>query len=226
MNSGPGPVFETEREEVAYFMRRLYEQNLTTTSGGNISQRIDDNHIIATDSGSDKGRMTGKNVAIITIRGENLTPDIKPSSESEMHRQIYLARPDVKAIVHAHPITASAFSAMGIPIRCDLLAESYALVNKIVVAPYAQMGTTALAESAAEAARDCNCMLLQNHGATALGDSILHAFDRLELMEAAARMTLAVNQLGSVCALDAQQKATLDGFMQRAPSIPDQIIWS
>jgi len=111
-------------------------------------------------------------------------------------------------------------------IRCDLLAESYALVNKIVVAPYAQMGTAALAESTAEAARDCNCILLQNHGATALGDSILHAFDRLELMEAAARMTLAVNQLGGVRGLNAQQKDELDSFMQRAPSIPDQIIWS
>ena len=85
-------------------MRRLYRKGLTTTSGGNISLRITDDIIAITPSATDKGRMRWKEVGLMTIPGENLTPGLKPSIESAMHLSIYKRKSDTKAIIHAHPV--------------------------------------------------------------------------------------------------------------------------
>ncbi len=81
--------YKAERKEVAHFMRRLYKHALTTTSGGNISFRLSDELILITPTATDKGRMKWKEVGIVTISGENLTPDLKPSIETAMHLAIY-----------------------------------------------------------------------------------------------------------------------------------------
>ena len=104
--------YKKERKEVAMFMRRLYRQGLTTTSGGNISLKISDDIIVITPSATDKGRMRWKEVGIMTLAGENLTPELKPSIENEMHLSIYRKKKEISAIVHAHPLFASAFTAM------------------------------------------------------------------------------------------------------------------
>ncbi|MFA6294053.1 MAG: class II aldolase/adducin family protein [Victivallales bacterium] len=177
------------REEVAYFMRRLYEQGLTTTSGGNLSVRFSDDEILVTPSASDKGRMKGSEIGIMSPCGKILSK-FKPSIESSMHLKIYEARPDVKAIVHAHPVVASTFAATDARINCRLLAESYAILGRPAYAPYRLMGTGKLAEIVAEAAKSANCIIMENHGALTVGKSLLEAFDRLEVLETCAKMTL------------------------------------
>ena len=131
-------------------MRRLYKHGLTTTSGGNISLRISDDIIVITPSATDKGRMRWKEVGLMNISGENLTPDLKPSIEFEMHLSIYKRKKDIKAIVHAHPVCASAFTAMKCRINTNLTAEARAILGDPVLVPYALMGTGELASLAAE----------------------------------------------------------------------------
>jgi L-fuculose-phosphate aldolase len=175
--------------EVAYFMRRLYEQGLTTTSGGNISVRFSEDEILITPSASDKGRMKGSEIGIMGTNGKIISK-FKPSIESSMHLKIYEARPDIKAIVHAHPVVASTFAATNAQINCRLLAESYAVLGKPAYAPYRLMGTEGLAEVVAETAKSANCIIMKNHGALTVGKSLLEAFDRLEVLETCAKMTL------------------------------------
>ncbi len=177
------------REEVAYFMRRLYDQGLTTTSGGNLSVRFSEDEILITPSASDKGRMKGAEIGIMDISGKILSK-FKPSIESSMHLKIYAARPDVKAIVHAHPVVASTFAATNAQINCRLLAESYAILGKLEYAPYRLMGTEGLADVVAKTAKYANCIIMKNHGVLAVGKSLLEAFDRLEVLETCAKMTL------------------------------------
>jgi L-fuculose-phosphate aldolase len=177
------------REEIAYFMRRLYEHGLTTTSGGNLSVRFCGNKILITPSASDKGRMKGSEIGIMDISGKVLSK-FKPSIESSMHLKIYEARPDINAIVHAHPVVASTFAATTAKINCRLLAESYAILGKPAYAPYRLMGTEKLADVVAKSAKSANCIIMKNHGALTVGKSLLEAFDRLEVLETCAKMTL------------------------------------
>lgn len=209
--------YALERGAVAAFMRRLYRQKLTTTSGGNISVRVGGGDRVAiTPAAIDKGRMKAAEVGVVTMDGENLTPLLRSSSETPMHLAIYQACPGVQAIVHAHPVTASTFSAAETPIDCELLSESYAILGEIVNAPYALTGTPELAAHVAAAACRANCILMKNHGVVALGRTLLEAFDRLELIEAAAQMTLITRQLQGVRRLDADERHALDRLMGRS----------
>jgi L-fuculose-phosphate aldolase len=184
--------YKSERKEVARFMRRLYKHGLTTTSGGNISLKVTDNVIAITPSATDKGRMKWEEVGLLTMKGENLTPDLKPSIESEMHLSIYRKK-DVKAIVHAHPTFATAFTAMNNKINIKLTAEAFAILGEPLYVPYALMGTKKLAELVADYIEKSDILLLENHGILTIGKNLLQAFDKIEVLENAARMTLIVD---------------------------------
>jgi len=157
-------AYRNERREVALFMRRLYRQGLTTTSGGNISLRISEEIILITPSATDKGRMRWNEVGIMTMKGENLTPELRPSIESEMHLSIYRAKNAITAIVHAHPLFASAFTAMKSRINTCLTAEARAICGEPILVPYALMGTAQLAKLASENIHGSDILLLENHG--------------------------------------------------------------
>jgi len=200
-------------------MRRLYKRGLTTASGGNISVRLASG-IFITPSALDKGRIRGKKIGFITFEGENLTPELKPSIENAMHLALYKVRPDISAIVHAHPPIATSFTALGRKIDCTLIAEARAILGTPVVANYALMGTKQLAEAVATAALETdsgkpNVVLMENHGVVCLGTDLLSAFDRLEVLEAAARMTLITSLMGTVKPLTAQQLNEIDNFMNQ-----------
>ncbi len=203
------------RREVAYFMRRLYKKGLTTTSGGNVSLRINEG-ILITPSALDKGRIKGKQIGLIALTGENLTPQLKPSIESGMHLEIYRHRKDVNAIVHAHPMFATSFTATSREINCGLIAEARAIIGVPATAPYALMGTEKLARSVASvASNECvNVVLLENHGIVCLGKDLLTAFDRLEVFEAAARMTLITSLIGDLKPLTRERMDEIDRLMQ------------
>jgi L-fuculose-phosphate aldolase len=188
--------YKTERKDVARFMRRLYRHGLTTTSGGNISLRISENLIAITPSATDKGSLRWEEVGLLTMKGENLTPDLKPSIESEMHLSIYKKK-DVKAIVHAHPTFATAFTAMKNKININLIAEACAILEEPVFVPYALMGTKMLAEMVSKYIDKSDILLLENHGILTVGANLLQAFDKIEVLENAARMTLIVDFAGN-----------------------------
>ena len=194
--------YKAERREVARFMRRLYKRALTTTSGGNISLRVSEKIILITPSATDKGRMKWKEVGIINILGENLTPHLKPSIETEMHLAIYRKKNDVLAIVHAHPVFASLFTAIKAKINTKLTAEAKAILGDPLLVRYAVMGSRALAEVAAENILKSDVLLLENHGILTTGSNILQAFDKIEVLENAAKMTLMTEMTGKRRPLD------------------------
>jgi L-fuculose-phosphate aldolase len=194
--------YKAERKEVARFMRRLYKHSLTTTSGGNISLRVSEKIILITPSATDKGRMKWKEVGIINILGENLTPHLKPSIETEMHLAIYRKKKDVLAIVHAHPVFASLFTAIKAKINTKLTAEAKAILGDPLLVRYAVMGSRALAEVAAENILKSDVLLLENHGILTTGSNILQAFDKIEVLENAAKMTLMTEMTGKRRPLD------------------------
>jgi L-fuculose-phosphate aldolase len=217
------------RKEVARYMRRLYNRGLTTASGGNISVRLKSG-IFITPSGIDKGHIRGKQIGMLTYEGKNLTPDLTPSMESAMHLAIYQKRPDVKAIVHAHPPIATGFTALKKEINCTLIAEARAVLGTPLVATYALMGTAALAAAVSAAAvtgRDTtpssaqtsvvvypDVILLENHGVVCLGKDLLTAFDRMEVLESAARMTLITSLMGEVNPLQVEQLQEIDKLLK------------
>jgi L-fuculose-phosphate aldolase len=188
--------FTKEKEEVAYFMRRLYDQKLTTTSGGNVSLRVGDK-VLITPSQLDKGRIKAGEIGIIALDGKNLTPHLKISMESRMHLAIYHKRNDVKAIVHAHPVFATSFAIAGKEIKTNLAGEAWAVLGKTTFAPYALMGSQNLADNVGMAALKSNCILMENHGILCVGENLLQAFDRLEVLEAAAKMNIITQLLGN-----------------------------
>ena len=194
--------YKKERKEVAHFMRRLYKHGLTTTSGGNISLRISKEIILITPSATDKGRMNWKEVAILTIFGENLTPNLKPSIETPMHLSIYKKKEDVLAVVHAHPVFASLFTAIKSKINTNLTAEAKAILGDPLLIRYAVMGSEALADVVAANVINSDILLLENHGVLTTGSNLVQAFDKVEVLENAAKMTLMTEKTGRKKPLD------------------------
>ncbi len=182
--------YRNEREEVAYFMRRLYDKNLTTTSGGNISFRTDDNIVLLTPSALDKGKLQGNQILAMTLEGKNLNPELKPTIEGSMHLAIYRKHTDIKAVVHAHPCMATSFTAMKTKINTKLIAESRAILGEPVYTDYELQGTPELAEIVSEAVKQSDVILMANHGVLCVANTLLAAFDKVEVLEAAAKITL------------------------------------
>ena len=183
--------FYKERVAVANFMKRLYDRQLTTASGGNISLRVSDDEFCITPSSLDKGSLTAESIAVVKFDGTNLTPELKLSIESEMHRQILLKRPDLHAVVHAHPVFASAFAtAQPCVLDSRLIAETYFILGEIVNVPYFIMGSKELADAVSDAVVHNTAVLLENHGALCAAKDLLHAFDGIDLMERLAQMTI------------------------------------
>lgn len=207
-------AYQQEREQVAGFMRRLYRQFLTTVSGGNVSCRTQDGNIAVTASQTDKCEQSPETVGIVTPDGKPLTPELKLSIETGLHLAVYAVRPDVSAIIHAHPVTATFFSMTDMPLNTHLTAEAYAVAGEVVKIPYALMGTPELARLTADKMKHSNCGLMENHGVITTGRSLLEAFDRMELLEIAARQTLMACSL-PVRSISEAQLDELDRFTGR-----------
>ena len=202
-----------DREKVAAIMRRLYANRLTTASGGNVSMRVGDK-VLITPSQIDKATITAEQIGVLTLEGQSVSTRIKKSMETGMHLAIYKQRPDVKAIVHAHPVFATSFAVTGKAIKTNLAGESRAILREPVLASYALMGTAELADIVSKAARHTNVVLMQNHGVIALGETLFQAYDRMEVLEAAAKMTLLTDMLGGARELDPDQLRQIDELFE------------
>lgn len=190
----PGP-----REDLAQTLRRIYDLDLTTTSGGNLSIRDDDGCIWITPAGIDKGELLPDQVARVDGR-DNDTADTSlpaPSSELPFHRTIYAARSDSRAIVHAHPVSLVAFSIAGQVPDTRVSAHCYALCRTVGFAPYALPGSHELGEQIAETfAKGFDCVVLENHGVVVGGTTLRQAFERLEALDLCARTILRARTVG------------------------------
>ncbi|MDA3910117.1 MAG: class II aldolase/adducin family protein [Bacteroidales bacterium] len=202
----------SEKREVAEIMQRLYKRGLTTCSGGNVSMRLDDGSMLITASQSDKGNIQADKIAHISAAGENLSADLRPSMETGMHWAIYQARPDVNAIVHAHPPKATAWACSKRPLENNLCGEARYFLGEIVSADYQLMGSGALASDVAAALKDGKAILMQNHGALTVGDTLFNAYDRMEVLENLADLQIQVGLIGSPSVLTDEQLDAIDNF--------------
>ncbi|MDR2009637.1 MAG: class II aldolase/adducin family protein [Bacteroidales bacterium] len=181
-------IFRKERKEVAKIMRRLYKRGLTTASGGNVSFKNKEGYIFITASQTDKACIKPEEIIVFDNKLNNLTPDLKPSMEYNMHFMIYEGRPDISAVVHSHPLFASTFAVLGMKINTTLTGEARYILGEIEEIDYSLMGTTTLAEICACKMKNADAGIMKNHGAITLGSSLFEAYDRMEVLELTANI--------------------------------------
>ncbi|MDB5352775.1 MAG: ribulose-5-phosphate 4-epimerase-like epimerase or aldolase [Planctomycetota bacterium] len=186
------------RDEIMRVMERVYRYRMTTTSGGNISVREDDGTVWITPARVDKGSLTRGDIARVGVDGTVEGPH-RPSSELPFHRAIYAARPDVRAIVHAHPVALVAFSICRRVPDTRLLPTARRVCGTVGFAPYALPGSETLGKNIAGTfASGFDCVVLENHGVVTGGASLQEAFERFETLEFCAKTIIKAGLLGKV----------------------------
>jgi L-fuculose-phosphate aldolase len=190
------------RDEILATMERIYRSRMTTTSGGNLSIREENGDIWITPARVDKGSLRRDDIILVRADG-SIDGRHRPSSELPFHQAIYSARPDVRAIVHAHPVALVAFSICRRVPDTRLLRQSWRICGEVGFVPYALPGSPQLGTNIAKTlARGFDCVVLENHGVVTTGASLQQAFERFETLEFAAKTMLKASQLGSVRTLD------------------------
>lgn len=189
-------MFELERVRVAETMRRLYDRGLTTVSGGNVSLRNAEGYVFITASQSDKSCIDMRKVIIISPDGENLTPALKPSMETQMHLNIYRCRPDVMAIVHSHPVFASTYAVAGIAVNSSVTGEARYMLGEVGMVDYHLMGSVELAGACADVMKCHDSAIMVKHGAITVGRTLFEAFDRMEVLENTAHINYNLKCMG------------------------------
>lgn len=186
------------RDEILRTIERIYRYRMTTTSGGNLSIRDDNNDIWITPARLDKGSLRRDD--IIRMRADGtIDGRHRPSSEFPFHRAIYAARPDLRGIVHAHPVALVAFSICRRVPDTRLLSQARQVCGAVGFAPYALPGSEALGSHIAQAfAVGFHCVVLENHGVVTAGTSLLDAFERFETLEFTAKTIIKASLLGPV----------------------------
>lgn len=174
--------------------KKLYDKNLTIGTSGNISIKTD-KVILITKSGSSLGNLSTDDVVLIDFDG-NETTKSKASSEKKLHVEIYKKRPDVKAIIHVHPVYLSSFAACNKALDEPILSESILYFHDIPVAPYYAPGTDELAQKTAEYFIDRDIVIMANHGVIAAADNIENAFNKVETAEYFAQVIINSKILG------------------------------
>lgn len=195
----------TKAEQIASVMRRVYDRGLTTATGGNISVLDDDGNIWITPKGFDKGSLTAEDIVCVhpdgTYEGKH-----EPSSEIFFHRATYRARPDFRAVVHAHPVFCIAFSLTRTLPRVDLLPDTLQQCKHMRLSKYAMMGSPELGENMfAEFSKGADVVFLENHGVCVGGEDLLSAYQLFETIEFAAKLDLLSRKLGNARAVTKQQ---------------------
>lgn len=186
------------RDELVATMRRIYRHKMTTTSGGNLSIRDPDGGIWITPSRVDKGSLQPTDIVHVASDGKT-TGLHPPSSEFPFHREIYRRRPDIKAIVHAHPGALVAFSICRLVPDTRVQSHAHSVCGRVAIAPYACPGTAELGEKiAATFADGADCVLLENHGVVIGGLDLQEAFQRFETLEFVAQTLIHAHALGPV----------------------------
>lgn len=186
------------RDELVATMQRIYRYKMTTTSGGNLSILDPSGDIWITPSRVDKGGLQPTDIVCVHPDGTH-TGLHAPSSEFPFHREIYRARPDIKAIVHAHPGALVAFSICRQLPDTRVQSHAHTICGKVALAPYACPGTAELGEKIATTfASGADCVLLENHGVVIGGRDLRDAFQRFETFEFVAQTLIKASQLGSV----------------------------
>jgi len=183
------------REQIIDVGRRLYDKNVVAANDGNITVRLDDNRFLATPTGRSKGFMHAEELLIVDAAGKPLSGG-KPSTELPMHLFIYDQRPDVNAVVHAHPPYATGFATAGLALDKCVLAEIIVTIGSIPLAEYGTPSTNELPDSLRPYIQTHDAFLLANHGVVTVGHNLMDAYYKLERVEHSAKIIYIARTLG------------------------------
>jgi L-fuculose-phosphate aldolase len=187
---------EALRADIVEIGRRMYARGYTASNDGNISVRIGPDRLLMTPKSVCKGFMTPDMMCVTDLDGKKISGDRDPSSEALMHLEVYRQRPDVNAVVHAHPPTATGFAVAGIPLDRAVLAEVLTTLGSIPLAEYATPSTVELPEAVRKYIKAHDGMLLANHGALTVGADLYSAYYKMETIEHFAHISLVARLLG------------------------------
>ena len=184
------------RANIVEIGRRMHERGYVASNDGNISVRLDGSRVLTTPKGVSKGFMTPDMMVVTDLSGKKLAGDRDASSELLMHLAVYRSRPDVDAVVHAHPPVATGFAVAGIPLDRAVLAEVITTLGSIPIADYGTPSTTELADAVARFIKTHDGLLLANHGALTVAKELFAAYYKMETIEHFARISLVARLLG------------------------------
>lgn len=203
------------RREICEVGRRIYQRGFVAANDGNISARMSDDRVLCTPTGVSKGFLSEDMLAICDMEGRQVAGSLKISSEVRLHLEIYKIRPDINAVVHAHPPTATGFAVAGIELTQCVLPEVILSLGGIPLASYGTPGGMEVIEPIKPLAKDYDAILMANHGVVTLGKHLMDAHFKMETVEHFARIALVAHQLGMVNTLNPQQVKELIGIRGR-----------
>jgi L-fuculose-phosphate aldolase len=190
------PTERKHREEIVRYGRMLHERGFVAAMDGNLSVRLADDRILVTPTCVSKGGMEPADMVIVDPEGRRVSGRRNVTSEIGMHLLIYRLRPDIDAIVHAHPPTATGFAAAGIALTEPLVCEVVMGLGCIPLARYGTPGTSELAQTLEPYVPNYDAILMSNHGVVTYGDTIEHAYMKMETVEHFAQISLVTHLLG------------------------------
>lgn len=186
------------KQQICDIGKRIYDRRMVASNDGNISVRISENEYLCTPTGVSKGFMTPEYICKIDGEGNVLEANegFRPSSEIKMHLRVYAKRPDVKAVVHAHPIFATSFAIAGIPLTQPIMPEAVIALGEVPIAEYGTPSTEEIPDAVEKYLPYYDAVLLANHGALSYSDSLLAAYHKMESLEFYAELLFRSRQLG------------------------------
>lgn len=212
---------EIIHQEVIACGRLLLARGLLWGRSGNISHRTGRDTFLISASGTDLGALTAADLVACRVSSAAYEGSI-PSRETGLHRAIYRSQPGVQAVVHASPFYSSLVACCHVPLRTDLFPEAMAYLQHVAWVPYCHPGSQALAEAVAAQARESDVLILENHGAVALGQSLEEVVLRLETLEFLSRMEVTARASGLTLRYLGEKVALAFAARYQAHQAPEQ----
>ncbi|MDP2208164.1 MAG: class II aldolase/adducin family protein [Bacteroidota bacterium] len=183
-------------EDFISVCRRMYEKGFVSATDGNVSVRLETGTFLTTRTGVNKGIVSAEDIIEVNRQGEVVSGSYAPSTELAMHLFIYLQRPDVKAVVHAHPPYATGFATARQPLTGCVFPEVIVGLGAIPLAEYATPSTLEVVKAIEPFVKQANAILLANHGVVTYGSDLYDAYYKMEKVEHAAHITFVARMLG------------------------------
>ncbi len=187
---------EKFRQEITGICHLIYQKGYVASTDGNVSMRLPDGTIMCTPTRCNKGFVKPSDLVVIDLKGEKVRGERKQSSEMAMHLLIYQMRPEIQAVVHAHPACATAFAAAGIPLNKALISEVVLAVGCIPLAQYGTPGTPELTDELRPFISMHDALLMSNHGVVTYGKTLEDAFNLMDTVEHFAKISIYTRILG------------------------------
>ena len=211
------------RRKLVWVCHQMYRQGYIAAGDGNVSVKLDADRVLVTPSGFHKGFIGEDDLIVTDLRGKKLRGAHKPSSEFLMHELAYAERPDVGAVVHAHPPITVGLALAGVTLAQCVLSETCLVLGSILTAPYTTPTTQEVPDTLRPYLRQSNAIVMDRHGALTVGRDLDEAYQRMEAMEHASKITHAARVIGPVSPLPPREVEKLAELARKfgIPRAPD-----